>query len=130
MSKLAFANSIRISTSSTYLKNVYWYRSQYTLKKKDNAQSLKNSDILYKSKNYLIVNKPYDLMMYKYSKRSSLSTERQLRSKIDPNPSLINLLIDKFPYLYDPSIAGGFHILHRLDSVTSGCICKYISLID
>jgi 23S rRNA-/tRNA-specific pseudouridylate synthase len=30
---------------------------------------------------------------------------------------------EKYSYYYDPRLTGGFHVLHRLDSVTSGAIC-------
>lgn len=121
MSKLFFATSQLINDNLTYLKSVYWYRSQFTIKK--NVTHLQNTDILYKSKNYLIVNKPYDLMVYNFTKQIA-SNGKYISSKSKPEASLVNLLRDKFFHLYDPSLTGGFHILHRLDAVTSGCICN------
>lgn len=99
-----------ITQELCYLKNVDWYRSQYTLKN-DLKYDKKPLEVLFKSKHFLIVNKPFDLLMYNYNKHTKSM------------PTLIELLKEQFPVLYDPRLVGGFHILHRLDSVTSGCVC-------
>lgn len=96
-------------SSITYLKNVQWYRSQYTLK---NASKLyDNIQVLFKSKHYLILNKPADLLMYNFNK------------DYKNMPTFYDYLRENFPFYYDPRITGGFHVLHRLDSVTSGVVC-------
>ncbi|CAF1001823.1 unnamed protein product [Brachionus calyciflorus] len=100
-----------LSPNVVYLKNVDWYRSQYTLK---NLQKCLNADsiqILLKTKHFLIINKPYDLVLYDYHK-----TFRTTKT-------LFELVKEKFPYYFDPRLTGGFHVLHRLDAVTSGCLC-------
>ena len=84
-----------------YLKCNDWYRSQYTLKRF--AIPLNENSIieLFKSKNYLILNKPYDLIMYEF--------KREHHSM----PSLFQLVKEKYPFYYDPRLTGGFHVLHR-----------------
>lgn len=104
-----------VSPNVNYLKNVNWYRSQCTLKSMLKPTSAENLDILYKSKDYLIVDKPFDLIHYEFSSRS-----RNM-------PSLFELLRERFPFHYDLSIQGGFHVLHRLDASTSGCVCIPLS---
>lgn len=99
--------------SAVYAKNVYWYRNQFTLKR---ANALGSSDavdlqVLFKSKHFVVVNKPFDMIMYSFAKNSSTGS------------SLLDLLREKYPIHYDPRLQGGFHVLHRLDSVTSGCLC-------
>lgn len=93
-----------------YLKNVNWYRSQHTIKK---AMDDKNPAIpvLFKSKYFLILNKPHDLIVYNF-KKGQIGM-----------PSLYDYLKENFPYYYDPRLTGGFHVLHRLDAITSGAIC-------
>lgn len=98
-----------ILTSINFLKNVHWYREQYTLKTA--FKLLGNIEVLFKSKNYLILNKPADLIVYNFNENYKNV------------PSLYDYLREKFPFYYDPRITGGFHVLHRLDSVTSGVIC-------
>lgn len=100
-----------LPTHINYLKQVYWYRSQFTLKKLSLPLTINSAAELFKSKNYLILNKPYDLIVYHYKKETKSM------------PSLYELMKDKYSYYYDPRLTGGFHVLHRLDSVTSGCIC-------
>lgn len=104
-----YVNSKLLSTNVVYLKNVDWYRSQYTLKNLQKCTD--NLEILFKSKHFLIVNKPYDLVLYDYHK-----TFRTTKT-------LFELIKEKFPYYFDPRLTGGFHVLHRLDSATSGCLC-------
>ncbi|RNA33690.1 RNA pseudouridylate synthase domain-containing 1 [Brachionus plicatilis] len=100
-----------LSHNVVYLKNVYWYRSQFTLKKLQKCLTAESLQVLYKSKHFLILNKPYDLVLYDYHK--TFRTQK----------TLFELIKEKFPYYFDPRLTGGFHVLHRLDSVTSGCIC-------
>jgi 16S rRNA U516 pseudouridylate synthase RsuA-like enzyme len=80
-------------TSVTYLKNVHWYRSQYTLKHA--VKLLDQVQVIYKSKNYLILNKPADLICY------------QFNESYKNVPSLYDYLKEKFPFNYDPRITGG-----------------------
>lgn len=100
-----------LSHNVVYLKNVDWYRSQYTLKSLQKCLTPDSIQILFKSKHFLILNKPYDLILYDYHK--SFRTEK----------TFFELVKEKFPFYFDPRLKGGFHVLHRLDSVTSGCIC-------
>lgn len=100
-----------LSHNVVYLKNVYWYRSQYTLKTLQKCLSAENLQVLYKSKHFLILNKPYDLVLYDYGKTSC------------SEKTFFNLVKEKFPFYFDTRLKGGFHVLHRLDYVTSGCIC-------
>lgn len=94
----------------TYLKNVNWFRNQHTLKK--NLTGLyDNIPVLYKSKHFLIMNKPPDMIVYNFKENQSNM------------PSLYDYLREKFPFYYDPRLTGGFHVLHRLDAITSGVIC-------
>lgn len=95
----------------SYLKQVDWFRAQYTLKRFCKNPTPDSVSVLFKSKHFLIVNKPYDLVVYDYHK-----THRS-------NLTLFDLIKEKFPIHFDPRLTGGFHVLHRLDSVTSGCIC-------
>jgi 23S rRNA-/tRNA-specific pseudouridylate synthase len=108
---MTYVFSKLLQPNVNYLKNVHWYRLQYTLKNKSVDFKPQDLEVLYKSKHFLIVNKPYDLIMYEYGKNA------------DKIPSLYDYLKEKFPMYYDPRLRGGFHVLHRLDSVTSGCLC-------
>ncbi|XP_050436643.1 RNA pseudouridylate synthase domain-containing protein 1-like [Adelges cooleyi] len=65
-------------------------------------------EVLFKSDDYLIVNKPEDVFLNNHSKKS---------------PSLDVLLIAKFPHLVVKNLEHGFYFVHRLDYVTSGVIC-------
>ena len=91
--------------SVNYIKNIQWYRNQF---KKPNGVNRELVE-LYKSKEFLIVNKPYDIVCYNFS-----------RSKTE---NLMDILKDKYPIYYDPRVKGGFRVLHRLDTICSGCIC-------
>ena len=97
--------------NQNHQKFVAWYRAQYTLKKHSLPLTSQNVPELFKSKNFLIVNKPYDLIVYEF------------KSVYCATPSLYELIKEKYPYYYDPRITGGYHVLHRLDAVTSGCMC-------
>ncbi len=92
--------------SSTYLKNVQWYRNQYKIKSSSNSTG--ELIELFKSK-FLVVNKPHDLVYYNFSQHKT--------------ENLMDLLRDKYPFYYDPRVKGGFRVLHRLDTVCSGCLC-------
>jgi hypothetical protein len=77
-------------SSLNYLKTVNWFRSQYTLKGK-HVHLTKDSLVeLYKDKHFLIVNKPFDLIVYDFKK-----TNRS-------NLTLFHLLKEKYPFYYDP----------------------------
>ena len=95
-----------------FTKTLYWYRSQYTLKKALKASHLEQQlELLHKSKHFVVVNKPFDTLVYNFNKNG------------ESEPTLLSMLRDQMPVHYDPRLTGGFHILHRLDSVTSGCMC-------
>jgi 23S rRNA-/tRNA-specific pseudouridylate synthase len=100
----------KVISNITYMKNVQWFRDMYTIKNATNPIDNK-IEVLFKSKNYLILNKPADLICYNFNKNKKNT------------PSLYDYLREQFPFYYDPRITGGFHVLHRLDSVTSGVIC-------
>ena len=84
----------KLLANVTYLKNVHWYRSQYTLK--SGANLLDNIEVIFKSKNYLILNKPADLICYQFNENYAKSV-----------PSLYDYLKEKFPFYYDPRVTGG-----------------------
>lgn len=110
---MSYVYSKIFSPNVTYLKNVEWYRLNYTLKSQHPKPSADTLQVLFKNKHFLIVNKPYDLIVYDFKPGGyKPSTE-----------TLMDLLREKFPFNYDPRIRGGYHVLHRLDTVTSGCIC-------
>ena len=104
---MSYVNQNLIS-SLAYLKNVNWFRNQHTIK-----SAMKSGEVpmLYKSKHFLILNKPFDMIVYNFNKQTSSM------------PSLYSYLREKYPYYYDPRLTGGFHVLHRLDAITSGVIC-------
>ncbi len=104
---MSYVNPNLIS-SVTYLKNVNWFRAQHTLKKAFNQTEI---PVLFKSKHFLIVNKPFDMITYNFKKGQ------------ENMPSLYDFLREKFPFYYDPRLTGGFHVLHRLDAITSGVMC-------
>ncbi len=104
---MSYVNPNLIS-SVTYLKNVNWFRAQHTLKKTFNQMEI---TVLFKSKHFLIVNKPFDMITYNFKKGQ------------ENMPSLYNYLREKFPFYYDPRLTGGFQVLHRLDAITSGVLC-------
>lgn len=93
-----------LQSNISYLKNIYWYRYQYTLASQNKTKKI---DLIYKSKNFLVVNKPFDLIVYDFSKNKNLS--------------LLDLLKEKYPFYYDPAVKGGYRLIHRLDYVSSGC---------
>ena len=33
------------------------------------------------------------------------------------------MLKEKYPLYYDPRVKGGFRVIHRLDTICSGCFC-------
>jgi 23S rRNA-/tRNA-specific pseudouridylate synthase len=116
--KMSYVFSKLLQTNVNYVKNVEWYRLQYALKNislptASGANTTPETlEVLHKCKHFLIVNKPYNLVMYRYGKNASPG-----------ETTLLEIVRDKFPMYFDPRITGGFHILHRLDSVTSGCVC-------
>ncbi|VVC25925.1 Pseudouridine synthase, catalytic domain,Pseudouridine synthase, RsuA/RluB/C/D/E/F [Cinara cedri] len=65
-------------------------------------------EILYLSKDYIIVNKPEDVFTNNHGK---------------DRPSLDILLGKKYPHLVNSNLEYGFYFVHRLDYVTSGVLC-------
>ncbi|XP_014669590.1 PREDICTED: RNA pseudouridylate synthase domain-containing protein 1-like [Priapulus caudatus] len=65
--------------------------------------------LLYKSDNFFVVNKPYDMLI------NSVDETRKA--------TLADLLRDKLPHMMDPTVTFGFRFVHRLDYSTSGAIC-------
>jgi len=100
-----------LSTNVNYMKTIDWFRAQYTLRQATKIFDANQIEVLYKSKQFLILNKPHDIIVYNYKKDTASM------------PSFFALVREKFPFYYDTRLVGGYHVLHRLDSVTSGCIC-------
>ncbi|XP_025206616.1 RNA pseudouridylate synthase domain-containing protein 1-like [Melanaphis sacchari] len=69
-----------------------------------------NSDleIVYKSNDFIIVNKPEDIFTNNHNKT---------------RPSLDVLLGKKYPHLVNSKLEHSFYFVHRLDFVTSGVLC-------
>ncbi|XP_048516265.1 RNA pseudouridylate synthase domain-containing protein 1-like isoform X2 [Athalia rosae] len=77
----------------------------YTMEKnKDNTVN-----VLYRSNNFLVVNKPYDLVIN--------SNNPELKTTLQKEVQAI------FPELVNPELRHEFHFVHRLDYATSGVIC-------
>jgi 23S rRNA-/tRNA-specific pseudouridylate synthase len=102
--------SIFTRNFSTCIKSIFWYRSQYTLNRFSTPIGPDNIIEIFRSKDFLILNKPFDLITYEF------------KNEFYSMPSLFQLLKEKYPYYYNPKLTGGYHVLHRLDAVTSGCI--------
>ena len=64
-------------------------------------------EILHKSPNFIVVNKPFDLII------NSDDPDRQ---------SAFKILQDTHPELSNPKLKHGFYVLHRLDYATSGIL--------
>lgn len=96
-----------LNSSLNYLKNVMWYRYQFT-KAKENKNIL-TLNVLFKNKDFLIIDKPYDMQIYDFSGFKSIT--------------VLDLLRENYPFYYNPKIQGGYHVIHRLDSICSGCFC-------
>ncbi|XP_026813943.1 RNA pseudouridylate synthase domain-containing protein 1-like [Rhopalosiphum maidis] len=65
-------------------------------------------EIVYKSKDFIIVNKPEDIFTNNHNK---------------VRPSLDVLLGKKYPHLVNSKLEHSFYFVHRLDFVTSGVLC-------
>ncbi|XP_060841685.1 RNA pseudouridylate synthase domain-containing protein 1-like isoform X2 [Rhopalosiphum padi] len=65
-------------------------------------------EIVYKSKDFIIVNKPEDIFTNNHNKA---------------RPSLDVLLGKKYPHLVNSKLEHSFYFVHRLDFVTSGILC-------
>ncbi|CAG5083274.1 Similar to rpusd1: RNA pseudouridylate synthase domain-containing protein 1 (Danio rerio), partial [Cotesia congregata] len=81
-----------------FIKNLLFFNNKLT-----------KSNILYHSNNYLIINKPYDMVVNS--------------NDVTVKKTLENELKKMFPSLANPSLKNGFHFVHRLDYPTSGVIC-------
>ncbi|KAK6620886.1 hypothetical protein RUM43_011184 [Polyplax serrata] len=68
--------------------------------------------VLYKSNNFIIVNKNHDLI---------------INSEDDSRISLHRQLVKTFPYLINKKLRFGFYFPHRLDYSTSGVMCIALS---
>eukprot|EP00102_Acyrthosiphon_pisum_P025608 XP_016662818.1 PREDICTED: RNA pseudouridylate synthase domain-containing protein 1 [Acyrthosiphon pisum] len=67
-----------------------------------------NVEIVYKSNDFIIVNKPEDVFTNNHNKA---------------RPSLDVLLRKKYPHLVNSNLEHSFYFVHRLDFVTSGVLC-------
>jgi 23S rRNA-/tRNA-specific pseudouridylate synthase len=96
-----------LNSNLNYLKNVMWFRYQFT-KAKENKK-ITSLNVLFKNKDFLVIEKPYDMQIYDFSGYKSTT--------------VLDLLRENFPFYYNPKIQGGYHVLHRLDYMCSGCFC-------
>ncbi|XP_060880303.1 RNA pseudouridylate synthase domain-containing protein 1-like [Metopolophium dirhodum] len=67
-----------------------------------------NVEIVYKSNDFIIVNKPEDVFTNNHNKA---------------RPSLDVLLGKEYPHLVNSNLVHSFYFVHRLDFVTSGLLC-------
>jgi len=72
--------------------------------------------ILCENDDYLVVSKPFDLVINDDANYNASSLS-------PPRPSLAALLAVRFPQLVDASVPHHFRFVHRLDYSTSGAIC-------
>ncbi|XP_065331875.1 RNA pseudouridylate synthase domain-containing protein 1-like [Cloeon dipterum] len=68
--------------------------------------------VLYLSENYLVVYKPFDILM---------------NSDSNNKETLQTMISRQFPNLANPNLGHQFHFVHRLDLVTSGVVCVALS---
>ncbi|XP_021107005.1 RNA pseudouridylate synthase domain-containing protein 1 isoform X4 [Heterocephalus glaber] len=71
--------------------------------------SVENLSIVYQSRDFLVVNKHWDLRIDCKTWRETLTLQKQLRHH--------------FPELADPDTCYGFRFCHQLDFSTSGALC-------
>nr|KAF6490889.1 RNA pseudouridine synthase domain containing 1 [Molossus molossus] len=71
--------------------------------------SVENLSIVYQSRDFLVVNKHWDVRIDSKMWRETLTLQKQLRHR--------------FPELADPDTYYGFRFCHQLDFSTSGALC-------
>uniref|UniRef100_A0A9L0SSY4 RNA pseudouridine synthase domain containing 1 n=1 Tax=Equus caballus TaxID=9796 RepID=A0A9L0SSY4_HORSE len=71
--------------------------------------SVENLCIVYRSRDFLVVNKHWDVRIDSKTWRETLTLQKQLRHR--------------FPELADPDTYYGFRFCHQLDFSTSGALC-------
>ncbi|XP_024904224.1 RNA pseudouridylate synthase domain-containing protein 1 isoform X2 [Pteropus alecto] len=71
--------------------------------------SMENLSIVYRSRDFLVVNKHWDVRIDSKTWRETLTLQKQLRHR--------------FPELADPDTYYGFRFCHQLDFSTSGALC-------
>ncbi|XP_038065362.1 RNA pseudouridylate synthase domain-containing protein 1-like [Patiria miniata] len=71
--------------------------------------TMENLDILYKSSNFIVVNKHYDVKINSDDSSDKITVATQLAHR--------------FPELVDASVAHQFRFVHRIDYSTSGALC-------
>ncbi|XP_053412519.1 RNA pseudouridylate synthase domain-containing protein 1 isoform X3 [Nycticebus coucang] len=71
--------------------------------------SMENLSIVYRSSDFLVVNKHWDVRIDSKMWRETLTLQKQLRHR--------------FPELADPDTCYGFRFCHQLDFSTSGALC-------
>uniref|UniRef100_A0AC11CA05 RNA pseudouridine synthase domain containing 1 n=2 Tax=Caprinae TaxID=9963 RepID=A0AC11CA05_SHEEP len=71
--------------------------------------SMENLCVLYRSRDFLVVNKHWDVRIDSKAWRETLTLQKQLRHR--------------FPELADPDTYYGFRFCHQLDFSTSGALC-------
>uniref|UniRef100_A0A8C6CMC2 RNA pseudouridine synthase domain containing 1 n=1 Tax=Moschus moschiferus TaxID=68415 RepID=A0A8C6CMC2_MOSMO len=71
--------------------------------------SVENLCVVYRSRDFLVVNKHWDVRIDSKAWRETLTLQKQLRHR--------------FPELADPDTYYGFRFCHQLDFSTSGALC-------
>ncbi|XP_015598170.1 RNA pseudouridylate synthase domain-containing protein 1 [Cephus cinctus] len=87
----------------------YPFSKLYFLKSLLTNDHQNHLEILYHSNNFLVVSKPYDMVINSDNPDLKHSLQAEVRKR--------------FPNLVNPSLCHDFHFVHRLDYVTSGVIC-------
>ncbi|KAM9210893.1 RNA pseudouridylate synthase domain-containing protein 1 isoform 1-T1 [Dugong dugon] len=75
--------------------------------------SMENLSIVYRSRDFLVVNKHWDVRIDSKTWRETVTLQKQLRHR--------------FPELADPGTYYGFRFCHQLDFSTSGALCVALS---
>ncbi|XP_049760047.1 RNA pseudouridylate synthase domain-containing protein 1 isoform X2 [Elephas maximus indicus] len=75
--------------------------------------SMENLSIVYQSRDFLVVNKHWDVRIDSKTWRETVTLQKQLRHH--------------FPELADPNTYYGFRFCHQLDFSTSGALCVALS---
>ncbi|KAJ9586314.1 hypothetical protein L9F63_020022 [Diploptera punctata] len=93
------------------LERIWREWTTFTIQPKNpvKASTLDDVEILYKSNNFLVVNKSHDIVINSNDPMVKESLQLQLKKL--------------FPHLVNPSLQHDFYFVHRLDYATSGIMC-------
>jgi len=86
----------------------YWKMYQYNMREKNRENYLDKLQVLYKSENYVAVDKDFDIIINTQDEGDRLSVFDQIAHR--------------YPELVNPSLVHGFYVIHRLDYSTSGVL--------